>query len=300
MATYVTTPYTVYHMEMDEYIDGSILFSDPVSLTTTDGNTSQIVAGGLLGRAYREGVGKAATFYGISGFHQVSSRKVIVADMSNHCLRLVDRLTGQTSPFSGSCTKGGYADGSQGLFNRPYSIISDNGSQGKLLVTDHNNRAVRQVDINTRVVSTFYGSMRLLNDLAGITQEISSSDLYLMTSTALYQLHYQTKQLKLIAGSPITNQIGYRDGDFSVSLFNSAREILLIENGKKILVADANNGRLRVVDKESATTYSICTGTSGHKDGDLEQCELSAPLSLLVSGDSLYIGENNSIRRIGM
>ena len=292
MTTYISTESTVYHMEMDRHEDGNILFSDRSSLKTTDSNETKTIVGRATKHAYREGAGEAARFSGITGFYQINSRTVVVVDQSNHCLRHIDRPTAQTQPFSGTCTKSGYADGAQALFYSPHSIIPDSRDQDKLLVTDNGNNAVRHVDINTRVVSTFYKGA--LNYPLGITQDFSSGDLYMTTFSAVYHLNYHSKDLTLITGSP--TQHGYRDGDFSVSLFYYPNELLLIDNMRKLLVTDYNNNRLRILDRQSNTTYSLCTGARGHIDGDMDSCSLYWPRSLMVSGDSLFIGEYQSIR----
>ena len=67
---------------------------------------------------------------------------------------------------------------------------------------------------------------------------------------------------------------------------------------KKLLVTDSDNNRLRILDRQSNMTYSLCTGDLAHTDGDMESCTLSWPHSLMVSGDSLYIGEYQMIRII--
>lgn len=284
LITYVTTSASVRHMEMDRYKDGNILFSDSSPLKSTDSKITQTVAGRAGGYNYREGIGEAATFRTITGFYQISSSKVIVLDYSNHCLRLVDHIAGGTQTFSGTCTKSGFADGSQALFDYPYSIIPGKKNPYKLLITDRTNKAVRHVDVNTGAVTIFFKD-ETLNDPTGITQEVSSGDLYMTTFYAVYRLHYQSKELTIIAGSHTRK--GYRDGDVSVSQFDDPKELLLIGEGRQMILADEDNRRLRIV----------CSGAPRHKDGDMSSCSLR-PLSLTVSGNSLYIGEDRRIGKI--
>lgn len=297
MTTYINTESDVYHIETDRHIDGNILYSDRHKLQTTNGKVTQTVAGGNPTKylEYREGVGETARFRRITGFYQVPGRKNVLVDFDNHCLRLVDRTTQQTQTFVGTCTVRGYADGKHALFNYPWSVIPDIKNGDKLLVTDRHNRAVRHVDIKSTLVSTFYNDATL-NEAFGITQEVSSGNLYLTTLTAVYQLHYLAKQLTLIAGSPTKR--GYGDGSFSASLFSYITEPMLTDNGRKLLLANEDNNRLRVLDLESNTTFSLCAGTRGHKDGDMDSCTLDTPHSLMVSGHSLFIGENKKIRLI--
>lgn len=275
-------------MEMDQYEECSILFSASESLETSNSKTTKTVAGHPGEGGFRNGVGGAARFYFLFGFHQISSWQVVVVDFRNDCLRQVDRLTGRTTTFSGTCTKSGFKDGSQSeaLFRRPYNIIPDSKNQNKLLVTDRSNDAVRHVDKQNGYVSTFYQG--LPHKAHGITQDIVSGDLYITaTRTAVYKLTYQRKELTHVAGSRFQLRPG--SVDWSMLQFRGLRELLLIDHGKKLLVVDGRNG-VQVVDIESNMTSSLCTGTKGQTGPDLNSCSLIYPYSLMVAGDSLYIG----------
>lgn len=299
MSTFTTTEHYVYHMEVDEYIEGNILFSDGSALKTTDGTETKTIAGQAIQGGYREGLGTTARFKDVSGFHQISSSKVILADNANRCIRLVDRRTRHTQTFFGSCAKAGYPDvGPLALLNQPFGIIPDNQDQHMLLVTDIYNKAILHLNILSRDVSTFFKDKTFTNYLAGITQEVSSGNLFISThsSTAVYLLHYRTKELKLVAGS--AGSAGYRDDDtFSIEMYWAPNALLLIDNRRKLLRFGPFSRRLGVLDIGSNRTKYICTGTNGHTDGDHDSCALLWPRSLMVSGGSLYIGEYQNIRR---
>ena len=47
--------------------------------------------------------GSDARFNRVINFLQISKDKVVIVDRHNSCLRMLDRLTGQTSPFVGKC-----------------------------------------------------------------------------------------------------------------------------------------------------------------------------------------------------
>lgn len=201
MTTFIRTEDVVYHMDRDQYIEGNLLFSDLHSLKTTDGRTTQIIAGDdLINGGYREASGRKARFRYITAFCQISKTTVVVNDNGNHCLRLIDRPSGQTRTLSGSCTRAGYKDGINALYEWPRSVIIDNQDKGKMLATDEKNKAVRHVDISTGAATTFFVD-RTVNFLLGITQEVSSGDLYLSSYSDIYTLSYQNKVLTHIAGS---------------------------------------------------------------------------------------------------
>lgn len=90
-------------MEIDLYSPGSVVYTDKNSLKTSDGTSSKIIAGDTLKWEYIEGKGAEARFEFISGFTQLTDKRLVVADYYNHCLRLIDRSIGTTSAFSGQC-----------------------------------------------------------------------------------------------------------------------------------------------------------------------------------------------------
>lgn len=278
---------------MDQYEDGNILLSDLHSLKTTSGRRLDSIAGKALAHGYSEGKGQAARFKDITGFTQINSTAVIVVDSGNHCLRLVNRVTGDTKMYLGRCTQYGYSNGRNALLDQPRAIISDCKDRKTLLVTDSNNQAVRHIDIEKRIASTFLKDSRL-NRLYGITQEVLSGDIFLTTSAAIYQIQYKDKLLSLIAGSP--TQMGYKDGLFSDVRISDPCELILIDSGLKLVVADKNNNRLRVLDRRSNTSYSYCGLSSRHTDLAAKPCSLDSPVSMMVSGGSLYVGENQMMR----
>ena len=99
----ISTYYLVYHMDLDHYRPGFIVYTDHIALMTSDGKTTHLIAGNSTQEGYREGVGAEARFIYIAGFAQISEKFVVVVDSGNHCLRLINRSTNKTSVFSGQC-----------------------------------------------------------------------------------------------------------------------------------------------------------------------------------------------------
>ena len=77
-----------------------------------------------------------------------------MVDSGNHCLRLIDRISHQTSQFAGSCTQAGYKDGNDPLFNFPRKVILDSMNYDQLLLLDTFNHAMRAINIQNKSVST--------------------------------------------------------------------------------------------------------------------------------------------------
>ena len=99
----ITNQTHVYHMEMDLYKPGFIVYSDKNSLQTTRGFETFDIIGSKTG--YRESDGKKAKFNWIHGFIELTAQRIVVVDTGNHCLRSVDRISRRSSPFSARCDK---------------------------------------------------------------------------------------------------------------------------------------------------------------------------------------------------
>ena len=95
----------VYHIELDNYRPGNIIYTDYSALKTSDGVTTTVIAGNSSNWGYREGVGEDALFYGLTGFAQISLDRIIAAETSDdkECMRMIHRRNGSTSVFSGEC-----------------------------------------------------------------------------------------------------------------------------------------------------------------------------------------------------
>ena len=96
----ISTSDYVYHMDLDRYRPGFILYTDKNALMTSDGTTTHLIAGNSTQYGYREGVGAEARFSYIKGLEQISEKLVVVADSANHCMRLIDRTSNTSSLFS--------------------------------------------------------------------------------------------------------------------------------------------------------------------------------------------------------
>ena len=84
------------------------MYTDRHALMTSNGKTSQLIAG-----YYNEGVGAEASFSMITGFTQISEKLVIVADCSIYCLSLIDHTTRNISEFRALCKSCRYKCGVQ-------------------------------------------------------------------------------------------------------------------------------------------------------------------------------------------
>lgn len=140
MTSFLNSVVGVFHLEPDLYIDGNILFSDGCALETTDWIATTTIAGHPKICDFYNCIGTLARFGQLYSFRQISPTEVVIADYHNHCLRLLNRITLQSSRYAGSCKSFGYTDSTSAeQFTRPKDIIDDFKHPAMLIVTDRNN-----------------------------------------------------------------------------------------------------------------------------------------------------------------
>ena len=168
----------------------------------------------------------------------------MVSDTYNHCLWLLDRVTGSTSLFAGECTKKGYQNGHAASFHYPYSVALDVKNRSQLIVADKSNNALRSVDIQSRVVSTLV-KMNATIDVRSFTQDKQSGDFMLVAGTKIYRYNYIRKEVSHIAGRRDSAFSVYTDSNLEDSMFKDLTDITALDS-TTCLVADY--GRIRLVD----------------------------------------------------
>lgn len=292
--SYARTTGLVTHMAFDSFIPGNILYADVERLFSTSGRrTNSIVGQSFSLTLYREGIGNNAAFLTISGFYQLSESQVIVVDYGNECLRLVDRLTRRTSRWAGQCTRGGNRDGSSSTaqFQDPWGIIPDIINASKLIITSGN--ALRMVDISTQNVQTLVTSAAL-REPKGLVQEHDSGDIYVSIKYGVARYDYSARTVIRIAGG--VN--GASDGSLLSASFKRPKGIVFVPQENLLILADDYNNKLRVLNLNTNTTSSICTGQIGTKSKNLRRCRMELPCSLMLNRSTLYIGTWERIRII--
>lgn len=300
ITTYTETESYVYHMESDLFIPGNIIFSDGSALKTTDGTTTITIAGDSNTRYYHEAVGTLARFYDIRSFRQIAPHKVVIVDEGNHCLRIIDRATLQTSRYAGLCGHYDFEDGTEeARFSHPYGVIDDVKRTGILLVNDAMSRAIREIDTFVpgylRNVSTFFSSFNSAEDPISMAQLHGSGDIYVGGVTSVSRLIYSSKQLIPITMGSVKNSMDFCD--FKVS---ATREIIIIADNK-LLVTDADihsNQNLNILDLDTKTRSSFCPWVQKESSTAYKNCTFTAPNSLMVLDRKLYVGGYQSIRRV--
>jgi hypothetical protein len=294
MTPFVSAESNVLHIEVDVTHSNQLVFSDDHSLKITDGNVTSKLVGSATSPGYVEGVGDAARFNRITGFLQINVTDILVVDAENHCLRIVNRLSRETSPFVGQCQVSGFRDGVEALFNYPFSVIRDTRSLVQVLVTDHFNNALRIVNMNTRVTSTLISQVNEFYRLKVAAFDCAGENLIITHNHYVSKFNLKSKTLVEITGS---RNYGFSDGSLNQARFYWPYGLFPLSDSVT-LVADNENSRMRIINKSNDSVSSICTGARGSSDGSSSTCTLDRPRALHVHHGVAYIGQYQAIRKL--
>lgn len=261
---------------------------------------------------HANGVGTKVRFDHLYGFHQIGTATILAIDQENNCIRELGRIQNRVHASIGLCSKTrGFKDGypTQARFSSPAEIIADNQAPHQFLITDPGNSAIRSLNLQGRYVSTFLQDKWSGFRPSGITQNSVSGDLYLTYTEQgrIFHINYKTKTLSLLTGSIY----GFMDGNFASALFWYPGEIMIIDQGRKLVVVDRKGPGLRLLDLQTNTTSTFCdkgfttyqiNGTDP-AEAQFDRCEsirgtMTRGYSLLKNGNQLLIGGGYHIRAI--
>ena len=191
-----TRPSSASHLEEDLRNPSQLLAAYVGSLgeiKAGDRYPTYIVGSGNKG--FRDGTD--AMFDEITGFAQVNANLVLIADHGNNCVRKVDRVQKLTSTAAGKCGDAGWRDGTLGLsrFDQPYNIIKSLTGKNTFFVTDHNNHAIREIDLDAGTVSTFLKDEDKLYFPIAMVIDKSENMMYVTMRYSVVSIDLRTKEI---------------------------------------------------------------------------------------------------------
>jgi hypothetical protein len=264
------------------------------------------------------GVGAAARFYSPAGIAGDGAGNLYVSDGGNCTIRKIVLATGAVSTFAGAPGALDYADGTgtAARFAGPGTILGDGA--GNLLVVDGLNRAIRQIVIATRAVTTLAGAPGpdSTQDGTGSAARFSgpgamvldgAGNLYITDNNAdggsVRQLAIATGVVTTLAG--ITGQGGSVDGVGADARFSALGGLALDGTGN-LYVGDALRAgtfgasiRKLSLATGTVTTVAGLAGQPGSADGTGAAARFYWPTNVASDGaGNLYVADtNNSIIR---
>lgn len=210
MTTFVKTDSNVFHMEVDRYITGNILFSDDFSLKTTDGQTVTTITHLSALISYQTNSDTSSVLNNVRGFTQISPTEIVLADYGNHCLRLFNRVTHELSVYAGICGESrSPLSRSRKGFNRPHSVMVDIRHPEMLLVSGEGDRSISHVNMSgsaPHIITQFSNYV----DPKGISQDPQTGDIYTSRTNSILKIEYAGKRSTSIDGGTT----GFFNGPF--------------------------------------------------------------------------------------
>lgn len=271
------------------------------SVTTFSGKA------GVTGAA--DGIGARALFDAPKGI-TTDGINLYVADLNNHTIRKIDISNGMVTTFAGMAGKKGSNDGkgSVARFNRPYAITTDGKN---LYVTDSNNHCIRQIDMESALVTTIAGGVGEVGYADGmgkqarffIPEGITTDGRNLYVSDTH---NHSVRKIELDRGGVTTfaglsGAPGFLDSTATNARFYYPKGITT--DGRNLYLVDFGNHKVRKI--------AIATGlvtTLGSVAGDVEDDGSAAlgdttrfnyPTGITTDGRNLYVVDtfNRTVRK---
>ena len=302
--------------------DGNLYFSDTFNhrirrdeaqtgIITTCAGSGEAGYSGDRGPAIRAQLNEP---YGIA---VDSAANVYIADRHNHCVRLLDSVTGVITTFAGNGTSGFGGDrgpGSRAGMVEPNGLALD-PAQRRLFIADVADHRVRVVDLATGTISTFAGTGEATHSgdggpaaAAGVhgaraVKVAPNGTVYILErqGSSLRAVDPHSGIITVFAG---TGARGYGGdgGPARKAVFDAPKEFAL-DPGGDILIVDTENHAIRRVYAANGIVETIAGGrkSSEGDGGPATAAGLGRPHGAVVGPDgAIFIGdtENHRIRKL--
>lgn len=232
-----------------------------------------------------------------------------LADLNNHTIRKIDIESGMVTTIAGLAGKKGSADGkgAAARFNRPYGITTDGTS---LYVTDSNNHTIRQIDIESAMVTTIAGGVGEVGYINGSAKKArffipegittDGTNLYVADTHnhSIRQIELESDVVTTIAG--LSGSPGFADDTRASARFSFPKGITC--DGRNLYVVDFGNHRIRkiVIDSGEVTTLAGTDVVESSGDEQGEVARFNYPTGITTDGSNLYVVDtfNRTVRKI--
>lgn len=216
-------------------------------------------------------------------------------------------LSGSVTTFAGTTGALGSSDGTGTLFasfSLPNGVTTDGTN---LYVADTDNHIIRQIVINTGVVTTLAGlagnsgssngtgSAARFNRPYGITTD--GTNLYVADTLnhTIRKIVIATGDVTTLAGS--AGILGSTDATGALAGFNFPRGITTdAPDGTNLYVSDTNNHTIRrvIIATGTVTTLAGLAGVPGAVDASGSAARFNFPSGITTDGTNLYVADTNN------
>ena len=283
--------------------DGLVRKIDTTTGTVTPFSSMAFLVGAFGSTASAAGMTTDGSNFFVTQDTLCTVKQISIADGS------VSNLAGNTAPTAACGSVDGIGDAAR--FNQPAAIASD-GTH--LYVADRLNHAIRRVNIATRVVGTFAGTMLASGSADGVGAAARFSQpwgivavgahLYVVDggNRTIRRIAIATGEVTTLAGSPAAGGTGNVDGIGSAARFDAPRGIT--SDGANLYVTDAGTStktvRKIVIATGEVSTLAGQAGVAGSDDGTGTVARFRTPFGIATDGASLFVSDQaaNTIRKI--
>ncbi|HEX8639214.1 MAG TPA: hypothetical protein VF692_14185 [Pyrinomonadaceae bacterium] len=186
-------------------------------------------------------------------------------------------------------------------FDTPSQIAFDAG--GDLLVADAGAHAIRRVK-RSGAVETVAGTLNRSGYADGDAQTalFNAPVGVAVFENKIFVADTYNDRIRVIENGRVSSLAGsaqgFADGDGAAAKFDTPCGIAATKNGK-LIVADTNNRRLRIVAANGETRTLGGNGNSNLKDGMLSESEFVQPVGVAINdAGALFVADGNAIRVI--
>ena len=254
--------------------------------------------------AFLDGTNTAARFNAPFGVAVLPNGNIVVADKSNHRIRLITMPSGTVSTLAGDGT-GAFLDniiGTSARFRYPYGVAAL--ANGNIVVADQGNHRIRLITMPSGAVSTLAGNGAFgsINNIVGTSATFSSpSAVAVLPNGNIVCVDVDGNRIRLITmpGGAVSTLAG----DGTTAIFRIPYGIAVLPSGN-IVVADGWNHRIREITMPDGVVTTLAgDGTPGFLNGPGASARFRDPYGIAVlPNGNIIVAEtsNHSIRLITM
>ncbi len=210
-----------------------------------------------------------------------------------------DGETGKIRRVSDNCNFTPVSD----KFDTPSGIAFD--GNGDLIVADSGTHTIKRVNVSNGATEIIAGVENQKGDADGEAKAalFNAPISVAVLENKIFVADTYNDKIRVIAGGKVTTLAGSEQGFADSEQGFSAKfdtPCGLAVWGDKLLVADSENHRIRVVEMNGKTWTLAGNDVEDSTDGFLNQASFAAPTALAVdSFGTIYVADGNSIRAIG-
>jgi DNA-binding beta-propeller fold protein YncE len=281
----------------------------PLTLNNTGGTPDKVLVSTLIGSQNNSSL--------ITGLALDGSGHVYIVASTGHKILKLNLSTGVTTTLAGAGP--GHQDGplSSALFNFPFDVHVE--SDGRILVVDGFNNAIRRIDLSASTVSTVAGNngKGSLNGAVGTAQFFNPQGVVTDASGNIYVSDANNNRVRKISGGvvstfsgPVTDEAlsGHVDGSASTARFFVSAGIAYDASTETFYITETGNHSIRKITGDGVvSTFAgadpniAANSKSGFINGTGTAARFAAPSGMKLDGrGNLLVADriNNAIRKV--